>query len=139
MKQILETQLLKRIKESRGDVFLRRDFEDLGNYAQIGRALRELVKQERLMKIGFGLYSRTIRSPLDRSVVIPPNGLSTLREALNRVGIEVFPSRSLLDYNAGRTTQIPTGRVVGVKRRVRRKVGYNGFIMRFERAELAPN
>jgi len=38
------------------------------------------------------------------------------------------------DYNAGRTTQVPTGRVVGVRQRVRRKIGYNGFTLSFERA-----
>ena len=132
MKQTLEMQLLQRIDRSHGDVFLRGDFDDLGSYDQVGRALRDLVKQGRLMKIGFGLYSRTIRSLLDDRV-LPPKGLSTLREALKRVGIETFPSRSLQDYNAGRTTQVPTGRVVGVNRRVRRKVGYNGFTMGFER------
>jgi hypothetical protein len=38
------------------------------------------------------------------------------------------------DYNAGRTTQVPTGQVVGVRRRVRRKLGYNGIYLIFERA-----
>jgi hypothetical protein len=42
------------------------------------------------------------------------------------------------DYNAGRTTQVPTGRVVGVRQRVRRKIGYNGISLSFERAGLAP-
>ena len=130
-------QLLKRIDRKRGDVFLRGDFDDLGGYDQVGRALRDLVKQGRLMKIGYGLYSRAVKSPFDDSVV-PPKGLSTLREALKRVGIETLPSRSMQDYNAGRTTQVPTGRVVGVRQRVRRKIGYNGFNLSFERAGPEP-
>src|SRR5690349_14354173 len=113
MKETLETQLLKRIDRKRGDVFLRSDFANLGGYDQVGRALRQLVRQRRLMKIGYGLYSRAVKSPFDDSLV-PPKGLSTLREALKRVGIETLPSRSIQDYNAGRTTQVPTGRVVGV-------------------------
>jgi hypothetical protein len=58
-----------------------------------------------------------------------------LREALGRVGIETFPTRLERAYDAGKTTQVPTGRVVGVARRVRRKVGYGGVHLSFERAE----
>jgi hypothetical protein len=137
MRGALEARLLKRIGRKRGDVFLRADFVDLGGYDQVGRALRQLVRQGRLLKIGYGLYSRAIKSPFDDRLV-PPRGLSTLREALKRVGIETLPSRSLQDYNAGRTTQVPTGRVVGVRRRVRRKIGYNGIALSFERAGPAP-
>ncbi len=39
----LEKQLLRRLQRKRGDVFLRSDFDDLGGYDQVGRALRALV------------------------------------------------------------------------------------------------
>ena len=134
VRETLETRLLKRIDRKRGDVFLRADFADLGGYNQLGRALRELVRQGRLLRIGYGLYSRAIKSPFDNRLV-PPRGLSTLKEALKRTGIETFPSRSLRDHNAGRTTQVPTGRVVGVDRQIRRRIGYGGIVLSFERVE----
>jgi hypothetical protein len=65
-------------------------------------------------------------------------GLATLTAALARLGIETVPSRLKQAYNAGRTTQVPTGWVVGVKRRVRRRIGYNGIYLSFERARPAP-
>lgn len=133
MRETLETQLLKRIDRKCGDVFLRADFDDIGGYDQVGRTLGKLVKEGKLLKIGYGLYSRAIKSPFD-DTLIPPKGLATLREALKRVGIEILPSRSMQDYNTGRTTQVPTGRVVAVRRRVRRKIGYNGLTLSFERA-----
>ncbi len=133
MKETLETQILKRIDRKRGDVFLRADFDDIGGYDQVGRTLGKLAKEGKLLKIGYGLYSRAIKSTFD-DTLIPPKGLATLREALKRVGVETLPSRSMQDYNAGRTTQVPTGRVVGVRQRVRRKIGYNGFTLSFERA-----
>lgn len=136
MRLTLEAQLLKRIDRKRGDVFLRADFADLGGYDQVGRVLRHLIQRGRLMKLGFGIYSRAVKSPFDARP-IPPKGLSTLREALKRVGIATLPSRSVEDYNAGRTTQVPTGRVVGVLRRVRRQIGYNGITLSFERARPA--
>ena len=137
MVETLETWLLKRIERKRGDVFLRSDFADLGGYDQIGRVLRGLVRQGRLIKIGFGLYARAVQSPFSDAPV-PPRGLSTLTEALKRLDIETAPSRLEQDYNAGRTTQVPTGRVVAVRRRVRRKLGYNGFFLSFERARPTP-
>ena len=136
MRFTLLAHLLKRIDRKRGDVFLRADFADLGGYDQVGRALRQLVQQGRLMKVGFGIYSRAIKSPFDGRP-IPPKGLTTLREALKRVGIQALPSRSEQDYNAGRTTQVPTGRVIGVLRRVRRTIGYNGIALTFEHVEPA--
>ena len=138
MRETLETRLLRRIDRKRRDVFLRADFADLGGYDQVGRVLRKLVRGAKLMKLGFGLYSRVVRSPFDEKTLVPPKGLSTLREALKRVGIKTLPSRSMQEYNTGRTTQVPTGRVFGVNKRVRRKIGYNGFILSFERAGPAP-
>ena len=61
-----------------------------------------------------------------------------MTEALGRVGIETVATRLERAYNAGETTQVPTGRVVGVTRRVRRKVGYGRINLSFERAGPAP-
>jgi len=135
--ETLEARLLKRIDRKRGDVFLRSDFGDLGGYDQIGRALRQLVGEGRLVKIGQGLYARA-RPSMTSGESVPVGGLSALKEALRRVGVETLPSRLEQAYNAGQTTQVPTGRVVGVNRRVRRKIGYSGFSLSFERAGPAP-
>ena len=67
----------------------------------------------------------------------PPEGLATLKEALERISIETYPSRAVQDYNAGRTTRLLTGRVVAVRQRIRRKIGYVGISLSFERAQPA--
>jgi hypothetical protein len=59
-------------------------------------------------------------------------------EALGRLGIKTVPTRMEQAYNARRTTQVPTGRVIGVRGRVRRKISYNGFPLSYERAGPAP-
>jgi hypothetical protein len=133
----LETRMLKRMERKRGDVFLRADFGDLGGYDQVGRALRTLARKGELIRVGQGLYARARPSNITGEPV-PVKGLSTLTEALERVGIETVPTRLEEAYNAGATTQVPTGRVVGVRRRVRRKVGYGGVNLSFERAGPAP-
>jgi hypothetical protein len=131
--ETLETKLLKRIDRNRRDVFLRADFDDLGGYDQVGRILRQLVREGRLVKVGQGLYARA-RPSMTSGEPVPVGGLGALKEALRRVGVETFPSRLERDYNAGRTTQVPTGRLVAVKRRVRRKIGYARISLSFERA-----
>ena len=130
----LETRVMKRIDRKRGDVFLRADFSDLAGYDQVGRALRLLVAKGKLLKIGQGLYARAAASPFDGTPA-PVKGLRALaKEALCRLGVESAPTRFEQAYNAGQTTQVPAGRVVAVKKRVRRKIGYKGAFVSFERA-----
>jgi len=135
--ETLESRILKRMERKRGDMFLRADFGDLGGYDQVGRVLRKIVREGQLVKVGQGLYARASRS-ITSGEPIPVQGLATLKEALGRVGVETIPTRLERAYNVGETTQVPTGRVVGVTRRVRRKVGYGGINLSFERAGPAP-
>lgn len=133
-KEPLNSRLEQRIARKKSDVFLRADFQDLGDYDQIGRGLRYLVRQGALLKIGQGLYARATTSPFDGRP-IPTKGVSQLvTEALDRVGVQARPTQLQRDYNNGRTTQVPTGRVVGVNKRVRRTIGYDGWTAKFERA-----
>jgi len=134
MREPLETRLEQRIARKRSDVFLRSDFSDLGGYDQVGRGLRGLVREGKLLKIGSGLYTRARASVLNGK----PAPVKSLREladeALRRLGIETAPTRLEQQYNAGKTTQVPAGRRIAVAKRVRRKIGYNGVVMSFERA-----
>jgi hypothetical protein len=124
----LEQRLEKRIARKRGDVFLRADFDDMGGYDQVGRALRKLIRKGRLLKAGYGIYTRARPSSIDGQPT-PTKGLRELAaEALSRLGVETAPTRMEQDYNEGKTTQVPTGRVIGV--RVRRTITYNGVPLR---------
>src|ERR1700722_11499395 len=134
----LEQRLEKRIARKRGDVFLRADFSDMGGYDQVGRALRKLIRKGRLLKAGYGIYTRARPSSIDGQPT-PTKGLRELAaEALGRLGVETVPTRMEQDYNAGKTTQVPTGRVIGVRGRVRRTITYNGVPLSYERARPAP-
>ena len=130
----LEQRVVQRLSRKKGDVFLRDDFTDLGGYDQVGRVLHRLVRSGQLVKIGHGLYTRAAPSPFDGTPV-PVKGLRALAtEALGRLGIPTAPTRLEEDYRAGRTTQVPAGRAVAVAKRVRRRIGYNGTYLSFERA-----
>jgi hypothetical protein len=134
----LEERLVKRLARKRGDVFLREDFKDLGGYDQVGRALRGLVRRGQLMKVGYGIYTRARPSILDGKPT-PTKGLREVAaEALGRLGVEIVPTRLERLYDAGRSTQVVTGRVIGIRGRLRRKINYNGFPLKYERAGPAP-
>ena len=133
MRETLKTQVSKRIDRKRHDVLLRADFGDLGGYDQVGRVLAQFAREGKLLRIGLGLYVRARPSALD-SEPTPVNGLRALAdEALRRLGVKTAPTRLEQDYSAGKTTQVPAGRRVAVNRRVRRKIGFNGVVMSFER------
>ena len=130
----LEKRVATRILRKKATVFLRRDFEDLGGYDQVGRSLRRLTARGQLVRIGYGVYARAVVSPISGKTM-PAKPLPALAaEALARLGVEMEPSRFAKAYNAGATTQVPTGRVITVRGRFSRKIGYNGKYAVFERA-----
>ena len=65
--------------------------------------------------------------------VIPEKPLPELaQEVLRKLGIKIIPTKSQQMYNDEKSTQVPTGRVIGVQGRISRKVGYNGKYVFFE-------
>ncbi|NTU98747.1 hypothetical protein HGA64_01935 [Candidatus Falkowbacteria bacterium] len=125
-------QVRSRIDRKRNAVVLRKDFLDLGQYDQVGRCLLRLVKEGRLIKIGQGIYVRAVVSPLDAQPALPKSLNSLVVEAMKKLGLPTSPTATERDYNEGKSTQVPTGRAIGVRKRVRRRIGYNGYTMRFE-------
>ncbi len=129
----LEKRIAARIARKKGNVFLRRDFGDLGGYDQVGRGLRRLVAKGQLVNIGYGLYARAAVSPLSGKTV-PAKPLPALAiEALARLNVETAPSSFARAYNEGTTMQVPTGRAIAVKGRISRRIGYEGKYTVFER------
>ena len=132
MRSTLGTELVDRIEGTRGDVFLRADFADLGRYDAVGRALRQLVREGRLLRIGSGLYARARASTIDGAPTPVGSFRDLADEALRRLGIETAPTRFERAYSEGKTTQVPSGRRVAVTKRVRRRISYNGATVSFE-------
>lgn len=127
-------QIERRTARSKRNVFLRRDFEELGSYDAVGRALRQLTNAGKLIQIGYGLYAKAEISPFNGKPA-PLVGIKRLAtEALTRLGKAVVPSDFELSYNSGRSTQVPTGRTLAVKDRVSRRIGYDGNYVVLERA-----
>lgn len=129
----LEGKISARIARKQSPVLLREDFDDLGGYDQVGRALLSLTKKGQLIKIGYGLYAKAKVSSLTGNTV-PLEPLPALaQKALDRLGANPGPSRATTEYQQGRSTQVPTGRLISVNKRISRKIGYNKIAVAYER------
>ena len=131
------TDRIKRSVSNRksADVFLRADFDGFGSAAQVGRALNELTARGALVKLGVGVYARAKPSVLSGKP-IPARPLEVLApQALRRLGVALGETRLAAAYNSGQSTQIPAGVVLNTgKRRITRKLGFNGKLVHYERA-----
>lgn len=98
-----------RVKRSKCSVFLRSDFKDIAGYDQIGRALRFLVREGQLLKIGYGLY---VRARINRLTGQPmpdnPAGADgVVLEAMEKLGVDYELDGLTLKNMNGESTQIP--------------------------------
>jgi hypothetical protein len=108
-----------RIARKRDDVFLTREFSDLGGEDQVLRALRSLVRDNRLIRLGYGVYGRAAVSRLSgKPILYSQTGfIGAARQALTKLGVAWEPTAAERAYNEGRSTQVPVNPVVRVKGR----------------------
>src|SRR5438105_14191225 len=109
-------------RQKQDDVFLPREFADLGGEDQVLRALRGLVRDGRLVRLGYGVYGRAVISQLSgEPILASAHGfLGAARQALTKLGVPWEPPEAERAYNEGRSTQIPTNPMVRVKGRFSR-------------------
>lgn len=130
---VIEERIYRSIMRRKDDVFVRNEFAALGSEAQVSRALSKLVSRGVIVKLGVGIYAKSKKSVLSGEA-IPVKPLSVLAPiALQKLGVETFPSLLTQAYNSGQTTQLPTGNVLNIgKRRVSRKLGFGQQTIAYE-------
>ena len=131
----LRERIKTRIRRSRANVFLPREFNDLGGEDQVLRALRQLVQEGSLVRLGYGVYGRAERSSLSGQPMLAAREgfVGAAREALTKLGVSWEPSSWERAYNDGRSTQVPVNAVVRVKGRFSRQLSYRGKPLVLER------
>ncbi|HEY6528299.1 MAG TPA: DUF6088 family protein [Cellvibrionaceae bacterium] len=129
----LKSKVKYRINRSQGTVFTPKDFFDLSDRDQVGRVLRQMVAAGELIKFGQGLYAKAKPSKLTGKI-IPVKPLPELaKEALiEKLKVKVVTAGEAKAYNSGKSTQIPTGRVIAVKGRVSRKMSFDGKSIKYQ-------
>lgn len=134
--QPLRKKIEQRIARKRNDdVFLTREFKALGGEDQVLRALRALVKDGRLVRLGYGVYGRATPSRLTgRPMLDSSHGFSGVaRQALDKLGVKWEPTEAERAYNEGRSTQVPVNPAVRVKGRFSRQLRYRNAELILER------
>jgi len=131
----LREKVRERIARRRDDVFLTREFRDLGGEDQVVRALRDLVREGNLVRLGYGVYGRAVTSRLSgEPILYSPDGfIGAARRALDKLGVEWEPTEAERAYNEGRSTQVPVNPAVRVKGRFARHLRYQDTELRLER------
>ena len=128
-------KLKERITRRRDDVFLTREFRDLGGEDQVLRALRGLVQGGSLVRLGYGVYGRAETSRLSGQPILAASGgfISAARQALDKLGVPWEPTEFQRAYNEGRSTQVPVNPAVRVKSRFARRLTYQDTELQLER------
>jgi hypothetical protein len=132
----LQERIATRIaRKRREDAFLPREFADLGGEDQVLRALRGLVRDGVLVRLGYGVYGRATVSQLSgKPILYSPNGFAgAARQALNKLGVEWEATEAERAYNEGRSTQVPVNPAVRVKGRFSRQLRYGDTELVLER------
>ena len=135
-RKTLRDKIEERMARKKGDaVFLPREFADLGGEDQVLRALRRLTDDGRLVRLGYGVYGRAVKSRLSgRPILYSRDGfVGAARQALDKLGVEWEPTEAERAYNEGRSTQVPVNPVVRVKGRFRRQLRYGNAELVLER------
>ena len=127
-------KIYKKVQRSKDTAFVLSDFYTYStDKDQILRALRRLVADKVLIRIGKGAYAKAKLSLLTNDYVPEGGIIKTGRQALQKLGVKIFPTQAEKDYNNSISTQVPTGRVIGVNKRVSRMISFNGIKLTYER------
>ena len=118
-KDSIEYKALQRIKKIRSNVVLRQDLMDLGSYRQVSRVFKKMMDDNKLVKIGAGIYAKAYLSEMLNVPIIQGGFDQACKEALTKKGIQWELSTAAQEYNAGRTTQVPVRTSVRLKSRYR--------------------
>ena len=134
-RKTLREKVETRIARKRDNVFLPREFRDLGGEDQVLRVLRTLVREKRLLRLGYGVYGRAFISSMSGAPVLySPDGFAgAARQALTKLGVPWESSEAEKAYNEGRSTQVPVNPVVRVKGRFSRQLRYGNSELVLER------
>jgi hypothetical protein len=131
----LRQRIEVRIARRRDDAFLTREFLDLGGERQVLRALRELTDAGKLIRLGYGVYARTVISSLTNRPMLAGGGFGPVsRRVLDKLGVPWEPTTAERAYNEGRSTQVPMNPRVRLRNsRFSRKLRHQTMELTFER------
>ncbi len=128
----LKDKIQYRIRKSKENTFLVKEFMDLSGRDQILRALRALMKENEIIRVGKGVYTKTRKSFITGDYIPKDNLRAIAITALKKLGVKVVPTNDEKNYNARLTEQVPNEFIIGVNKRVSRNISFKQARIEYE-------
>jgi hypothetical protein len=130
----LEDRVARSIARRKSVVILRSELSNLGSPAQLSLVLSNLVKAQRLVRVGVGIYAKTRLNKFTHELAPAATFEEIAAEAFRKLGIDVTHGKPAREYNAGKTTQVPMLAVVDTgHRRITRRISLGSRFISYER------
>ena len=106
-------------------VYVHGEFASLGGERQVDRALRDLIADGSLVRVGYGVYARARKSSRSDKIVPDATLMQIGFMALMKLGVTADLGKEARANRDGLSTQVPMLPIISVGRsRVRGKIGY---------------
>jgi len=132
-KKSVKYRILKRIEALPHNAILRSDVSKLANKSRVSYALKSLIKEKKIVRLGYGVYAKMERIKRLNTFVLKADFSEMTREVLNRLHVKWEPGIAEKKYNSGTSTQVPVRYPVKIKGNFNRKLSYKDMEFEFER------
>jgi len=130
--QSLRYKILERIRSMSDMAIMRSDLADLASPRQLTYVLRKLVKDNVLVRLGYGIYGRLRFSRYINEYCLDGFILGIGREVLDKLDIAWRPSQAEEDYNNDLSQQVPVNPTTSIQGRFNRKIQYGDIQFRYQ-------
>ena len=112
---------------------MRSDFPDAGSRAQVSRALKNLIENGTIVRLGYGVYAKA-RPSLLSGKPVPRVTLEELtQQMLIKIGIQPELGSAQKQYISGITNQVPVFTTFNTGQcRIKRKISIGKSVVRYE-------
>ena len=129
----VKDRMARSIALRKGEVVVRDDFKTMGSASQVSRALKALIDDGKIIRLGYGIYAKARPSKLSGKPVARVSLAELGQEALQKLGVTVELGRAQAEYASGKTTQIPVRTTFNTgQRRITRKITVGISTVRYE-------
>ena len=129
----VKDRMVRSIALRKGEVVVRDDFKTMGSASQVSRALKALIDDGKIIRLGYGIYAKARPSKLSGKPVARVSLAELGQEALQKLGVTVELGRAQAEYASGKTTQIPVRTTFNTgQRRITRKITVGISTVRYE-------
>ena len=127
-------RVLASLRRSKCTAFVRKDFERFGEYRQVSRAIKELVGEGAIIRVGYGVFAKARPSSISGKPVPAEPLLNIAFEIMGKLGVKADVGRDALALREGWSMQVPMLPIVNVgKARVRRRISYGNKTVIYEK------